>query len=139
MGSHTCLILLRAGNNLVELDDFNNNDLIAFKPVPEPAEEAEASLVKMLPRDIDGKSQLDNAFAEGSYQLRPSSISQYWSLKRIPCKSSDQTQPKRRDTRQVGKRLDTQPWPESEKAQFRFSRARHTSVRAKPESSADLP
>jgi UDP-glucose 4-epimerase len=69
IGSHTCLVLLEAGHNLVVLDNFSNSSPEALRRVAElaglqsPEQQARLQVVE---GDIRNQADLDRAFAAGT-------------------------------------------------------------------------
>jgi UDP-glucose 4-epimerase len=69
IGSHTCLVLLEAGYNLVVLDNFSNSSPEALRRVAELAglETAEQQArLQLVEGDIRNPADLDRAFAAGT-------------------------------------------------------------------------
>ena len=66
IGSHTCLVLLEAGHDLVVLDDFSNSSPESLKRVCELADLAYSSeRLQVVAGDIRSKSDLRKAFQTG--------------------------------------------------------------------------
>jgi UDP-glucose 4-epimerase len=63
IGSHTCLVLLEAGHNLVVLDNFSNSSPEALRRVQELAGPEAAGRLTMVEGDIRSAVDLDRAFA----------------------------------------------------------------------------
>ena len=67
IGSHTCLVLLQAGHDLVVLDDFSNSSPESLKRVCKLAElETSPARLQVLEGDIRSKSDLRKAFQAGT-------------------------------------------------------------------------
>ena len=64
IGSHTCLVLLEAGHQLVVLDNFHNSSPESLRRVQELSRTAKEQL-KVLEGDIRSPSDLDRAFQGG--------------------------------------------------------------------------
>ena len=64
IGSHTCLVLLEAGHQLVALDNFNNSSPESLRRVQDLSGTAQGQL-QVLEGDIRSPSDLDQAFRSG--------------------------------------------------------------------------
>ena len=67
IGSHTCLVLLEAGHELVVLDSFDNSSPEALRRVSALAGTKTASPLHVLKGDIRSSSDLDDAFRHGPF------------------------------------------------------------------------
>lgn len=65
IGSHTCLVLLEAGHQLVVLDNFANSSPEALKRVARLAGPAAAGCLQVIEGDIRDPADLERAFAAG--------------------------------------------------------------------------
>ena len=66
IGSHTCLVLLEAGHDLVVLDDFSNSSPESLKRVRQLANlEGSSSRLQVVEGDIRSKSDLRKGFRAG--------------------------------------------------------------------------
>lgn len=63
IGSHTCLVLLEAGHELVVLDDFSNSSPEALKRVLELAGPLAAPRLQLIEGDLRSSADLERAFA----------------------------------------------------------------------------
>ena len=67
IGSHTCLVLLDAGHNLVVLDDFSNSSPESLKRVRQLANlESSSARLQVVEGDIRNKSDLRKGFQTGT-------------------------------------------------------------------------
>ena len=62
IGSHSCLVLLEAGHNLVVLDNFDNSSPESLRRVLELAGPSAAGRLQVMEGDIRSKSDLERAF-----------------------------------------------------------------------------
>ena len=65
IGSHSCLVLLEAGHNLVVLDNFDNSSAESLKRVLELAGASAAGRLQVVEGDIRCAADLERAFAAG--------------------------------------------------------------------------
>lgn len=65
IGSHSCLVLLEAGHNLVVLDNFDNSSPESLKRVLELAGASAAGRLQVVEGDIRCAADLERAFAAG--------------------------------------------------------------------------
>lgn len=65
IGSHTCLVLLEAGHNLVVLDNFANSSPESLRRAQELAATDATNCIKVLEGDIRSQEDLSKAFAHG--------------------------------------------------------------------------
>lgn len=65
IGSHSCLVLLEAGHNLVVLDNFDNSSPESLKRVLELAGASAAGRLQVVVGDIRCAADLERAFAAG--------------------------------------------------------------------------
>lgn len=63
IGSHTCLVLLEAGHELVVLDDFSNSSPEALRRVRELAGPASGQRLRLVEGDLRRPHDLERAFA----------------------------------------------------------------------------
>ncbi|MCP9776341.1 MULTISPECIES: UDP-glucose 4-epimerase GalE [unclassified Cyanobium] len=63
IGSHSCLVLLEAGHNLVVLDNFDNSSPESLKRVLELAGPSAAGRLQVVEGDIRSAADLERAFA----------------------------------------------------------------------------
>ena len=63
IGSHSCLVLLEAGHNLVVLDNFDNSSPESLKRVLELAGPSAAGRLQLVEGDIRSAADLERAFA----------------------------------------------------------------------------
>ena len=63
IGSHSCLVLLEAGHNLVVLDNFDNSSPESLKRVLELAGPSPAGRLQVVEGDIRSAADLERAFA----------------------------------------------------------------------------
>lgn len=63
IGSHSCLVLLEAGHNLVVLDNFDNSSPESLKRVLELAGPSAADRLQLVEGDIRSAADLERAFA----------------------------------------------------------------------------
>jgi UDP-glucose 4-epimerase len=63
IGSHSCLVLLEAGHNLVVLDNFDNSSPESLKRVLELAGPSAAGRLRVVQGDIRSAADLERAFA----------------------------------------------------------------------------
>ena len=63
IGSHSCLVLLEAGHNLVVLDNFDNSSPESLKRVLELAGPSPAGRLRVVEGDIRSAADLERAFA----------------------------------------------------------------------------
>ena len=75
IGSHSCLVLLEAGHNLVVLDNFDNSSPESLKRVLELAGPSAAGRLQLVEGDIRSAGDLERAFKAA----RPAGQSQPWS------------------------------------------------------------
>ena len=62
IGSHSCLVLLEAGHNLVVLDNFDNSSPESLKRVLELAGPSAAGRLQLVEGDIRSAADLERAF-----------------------------------------------------------------------------
>ena len=65
IGSHTCLVLLEAGHQLVVLDNFANSSPESLRRVQELAGPSRADRLRVVEGDIRSSTDLDQAFTGG--------------------------------------------------------------------------
>ena len=66
IGSHTCLVLLEAGHDLVVLDDFSNSSPESLKRVRQLANlEGSSARLQVVEGDVRSKSDLSKGFRAG--------------------------------------------------------------------------
>ncbi|WP_114993581.1 UDP-glucose 4-epimerase GalE [Synechococcus sp. UW179A] len=74
IGSHTCVVLLQAGHNLLVLDDFSNSTPLALKRVSALAQlDSQSSQVRLQVRrgDIRDQAYLDALFSKAASEGAP--------------------------------------------------------------------
>ena len=67
IGSHTCLVLLEAGHELVVIDNFANSSPEALRRVADLAGPEAAARLDVLEGDIRSSTDLESAFRQGPY------------------------------------------------------------------------
>ena len=69
IGSHTALVLLEAGHELLVFDDFSNSSPIALDRVRELAGPATAPLLGQMQGDIRNPQDLEQAFTKAPSRI----------------------------------------------------------------------
>ena len=67
IGSHTCLVLLEAGHELVVIDNFANSSPEALKRVSQLAGDEAGVRLEVMPGDIRSSADLEQAFQRGPF------------------------------------------------------------------------
>ena len=81
IGSHTCLVLLEQGHELVVLDNFDNSSPEALRRVQELADSTQLTLVE---GDVRDPNAVDQAFSTGGCLLYTAPSPRDLSTSRMP-------------------------------------------------------
>ena len=72
IGSHTCVVLLKAGHHLLVLDDFSNSSPVALKRAAELANVSPSSgKLQLIRGDIRDKALIEKVFSEAKATNNP--------------------------------------------------------------------
>ncbi|CAK6698110.1 UDP-glucose 4-epimerase [Cyanobium usitatum str. Tous] len=83
IGSHSCLVLLEAGHNLVVLDNFDNSSPESLKRVLELAGPSAAGRLQLVEGDIRSAADLERAFAAAPAGQPISAVVHFAGLKAV--------------------------------------------------------
>jgi len=84
IGSHTCLVLLMAGHDLVVLDSYRNSSPEALSHVAALAKlDPDGSRLRIVEGDIRSKNDLDRAFSSGNLKQPIDAVVHFAGLKAV--------------------------------------------------------